>query len=410
MQSTNSERQLLNLLIKNNLTSWRKSVNEISEAELATLLKDNRRMQAAIGKALSAPGLWEDTAQTILDMFVFIYRHNLKKDWAGWIESALLAAPNTKSELYCHLLGRHGQMQRLVGGKDGTARAIVIHTQALELAKALDNPILQGLGYFQLSEDFRSVNDIDQALKMGQQAVDILSQQEHVPVPYVASAYTALGLAYLDANDMETAKQILRKPVVLFEQNENAFEHGLSLINLGLVAHREEDYEAALHTYHQAEQILTDIQATFNLLLLYINLGSLYYHLQKYDAAREMFQKMDTPYMLENGHIWHLAMKTHGLGDIAHMLGDPARALPYLDEAVRRWREIDEPLRLAYTLATREGVHLDLRNGPAAQTDFEEASTYIADYRDHAEAAQAQKVLDKWQQKRAAWPYGQAAP
>ena len=64
IEATNSERKLLQQLIERNLQFWQQAVGNVNEADIGKLIKDDKRFQQAIGKALGTPELWEQAADT----------------------------------------------------------------------------------------------------------------------------------------------------------------------------------------------------------------------------------------------------------------------------------------------------------------------------------------------------------
>ncbi len=89
-------------------------------------------------------------------------------------------------------------------------------------------------------------------------------------------------------------------------------------------------------------------------------------------------------------------MTTHGLGDTAQAAGRLMEGIAYLNEAIRMWREQDNKLRLAYSLATRYGANRKLGFTQQAEQDRLDSLALIADNPDHNLAAQVRAALERY--------------
>ena len=345
---------------------------------------------------MADPDLWDDTVETLLHLFRYIERLHLNYSWIGHLQETVAAARVQDTGRYCELLSRLGQLLRYQDDLPALRQALAIHQEALTLAQKLADPLLLGLAYFQLASDYQRLHRAAEGLPLAEKALHLFQQKGGTP-QQLGSACSILGLLTLDSQQLEQAEAYFVQALALREQQpDGLIEQARLFISWGYALTNMSRPDAALEKFRLAEQRLVASGDLYDLFLCHINLASIYYWREEYETALTLFRNIDTEYLRARDHLWLLAMTAHGVGDCTQAVGRPGEGLPYLDEAIRLWRQQENPLRLAYSLATRYGGYRRLNRETDAARDKAETLALIAANPNHIVAKQTAAALQRY--------------
>ncbi|MBZ0181382.1 MAG: sensor histidine kinase [Melioribacteraceae bacterium] len=107
-------------------------------------------------------------------------------------------------------------------------------------------------------------------------------------------ALRTIGVYYFSKSNYETALDYLHKSVLLFDSlktTNSEIEKANSFVQIGLLYHRNGDFNTALEYYLNAENIVIDKNKNTLLLKIYINLSDIQLKLNRFDKAVEYMKK-----------------------------------------------------------------------------------------------------------------------
>ncbi len=232
-----------------------------------SLLRSGQRDEKNLKQAL---GLFEGATQKdpgftlaytgIADTCRYLY--SLNKD-AAWTTRALGAA-NRAQTLDDNLPEVHFALGSIYTATGKNAEAVAELKRALELAPNSDD------GYLRLGRAYLNMGQKPEALSAFQQAIDAN--------PYYWSNYNMLGVAYSQAGDFDRALKAFRRVTELDPGNSNGW------VNLGALAAQEGKWTDSIPALQKALELKPSVES-------YSNLGTSYFFLGQYEAARGQFSK-----------------------------------------------------------------------------------------------------------------------
>lgn len=219
-----------------------------------------------------------------------------------------------------------------------------------------------------------------------------LAEQTGDPL-LVADAYNTFGQYYLEQNRPREALGVLERARRAAERGARPSLTCLAriLANTGLAHRKLGDLEQAAACYVEAARIARTTGDTLQSGIVARNAAAVLTRLRHFDGAqhqldlaREVFtalERQDLLTYVENGY-----------GILYLETGDPERAIPHLEEAIRLAERVADDLRRAVSLTELGRAHLRLNSAATAEPHVLEAIRLSMRVNDPVEAARAETL------------------
>lgn len=116
-------------------------------------------------------------------------------------------------------------------------------------------------------------------------------EEEELP-NFQAYALVNLGIVYMEElNETEKAQKYFEEILEIEESLNSKNFVGIALGALGGIAHKQQDYEAAIAYFNRALVIHEENQSLYNISLIQTNLGSVYNDLEEYQKAKSILEE-----------------------------------------------------------------------------------------------------------------------
>jgi signal transduction histidine kinase/AraC-like DNA-binding protein/ActR/RegA family two-component response regulator len=222
-------------------------------------------------------------------------------------------------------------------------KAIELHTAGLALAREIADTVNITILLNDLATNYRRIGAYNDALPYSFQALqtaeryrgpDTLSIQRNM-----ASAYNGIGNIYLPMERMDEALEVFGKALELDSRQNNHWGIAVNLSNIGSIHFSRGEYELAEEYYRRSMEHNEQANQLVGTALGHINLGELF-------QAQERFDDALAEYTVAYDSLKHSTDQLHWLdacfhiADIHLRMNRPTRATPYLDEGLRKAREI----------------------------------------------------------------------
>jgi len=326
---------------------WRFSHDKLREAVIADLTPDERRtlsQRAAVGIEALYPDderfaaalvdLWEavgDIPKTLEAMVRLGKQYTAITEYRAMVSMgergiALSAGVDSALEKR-NLVALHHQLSNAFSNLGDVSKAMLHAETYLELARALDDPILEGL-----------------SLRM-------------------------MGSIYIDKSNYDLAESYLQRAITLFQTPDANAHTGNAYNNLGIVAYYRGNFGEAQRYFQKAVVLVEMAGDVANQAGNLINLGSVALAQGKRAEAKACWQE-GLAIMRRLGHRRGIAQSLHGLGNIARDEGDFAQAR-------RDYQEADLIFRQIGFLTGEADMLIELSNIATAEGKFKEAKASL---------------------------------
>lgn len=246
-------------------------------------------------------------------------------------------------------------------------KAIHFGTQALKLAKTLNDNKLLANTYNDFSMPFHMKGDFQKAVELNQNALKIRVKLQDTMG--MISSHSKLGSAYYELTQYKKAQEAYNEAIRLakIKKDENLLLHLYQ--NSANVLEISGYVEEALRIQQDVQKLAQksgDVALQIN---NYGNLGSCYRKLKNYEKAREMYGKA-IPLIKKSNKLEQLSMVYQGLGVVEREAGNTDLGLEYYKKAFRIYQQIDSK--------TGEGiVAVNIGNSYKDLGNFDSAEVYL---------------------------------
>jgi tetratricopeptide (TPR) repeat protein len=222
-------------------------------------------------------------------------------------------------------------------------RAIEHHTAGLELAREIADTVNITILLNDLATDYRRIGAYNDAAPYSYEALQTAGQYrgpDSLPIQRnMASAYNGIGNVYLPMGEEEEAMKAFEKALELDSRQNNHWGIAVNLSNIGSIHFSRKEYEKAEEYYRHAMVHNQQANQHIGTALGHINLGELF-------QAQKRFDEALAEYRLAYDALKGSTDQLHWLDAVFHIAnihireGRPAQAVPYLEEGLRKAREI----------------------------------------------------------------------
>ncbi len=127
----------------------------------------------------------------------------------------------------------------------------------IDESKTLGYWRLKSSAYLALAECHMENGDYDRAIKVGEQANEVLSKLDRKEDQ--AFTYALLGKAYMETGIMERAEESLNKAITLYQGLGLSFELGISYFSMAKLKEKKQDRQGTAENYRKAALCFSDI-------------------------------------------------------------------------------------------------------------------------------------------------------
>jgi signal transduction histidine kinase/CheY-like chemotaxis protein/AraC-like DNA-binding protein/Tfp pilus assembly protein PilF len=222
-------------------------------------------------------------------------------------------------------------------------KAIELHTAGLALAREIADTVNITILLNDLATNYRRIGAYNDALPYSFQALQTAERYrgpDTLPIQRnMASAYNGIGNIYLPMERMDEALEVFGKALELDSRQNNHWGIAVNLSNIGSIHFSRKEYELAEEYYRRSMEHNEQANQLVGTALGRINLGELF-------QAQERFDDALAEYTVAYDSLKHSTDQLHWLDACFHIadvhlrMNRPAQATPYLEEGLRKAREI----------------------------------------------------------------------
>lgn len=324
----------------------------------------SRELQAKLEQAaeLNVTAPWPES-QIILDEIEPLLDQATPDQYATYhllrirnlaLDGDISTALDLTEELLEQDIPRHQRLNALMRGAN---LAMVVRrfeqgfdylNRSLELEREVDHPGRPTDVHSLAADMLRSVGKVDEAIKHGQQAVEVAVQRGDARAECVARM--RLSAAYRASDDVETAIRHYRRAMDTCQQANDPVYTAIVEFGLGDALRKLGRTEEAIVLLESALDRHLENDYALGVAETRLALGTLQSELGRFDQAEELLSSA-TDYLARTER-WDDLARAHGeLGEIAAGRGDHERAVDHLQAqmvARERFLDMDRARHLAY--------------------------------------------------------------
>jgi tetratricopeptide (TPR) repeat protein len=291
--------------------------------------------------------------------------------WGGRVSSAnnpvdslrrlLLGTDNPKEKIHLYI-----QISKSLGVRhvDSAARSL---SNALALARQLEDPELLGNVYFALGNVAVIRNQLDMAMTDYQLAAIYFKQADHHEGQ--ARMDLLIGNINLVHNNLGGAIRHYSNAILLAEKDSILVLLSHLYNNMGEIYNESKDFKKALQYYYQSIKLFLRAGDSLNMAMPLENTGLIYHNLGNFELAEDYLQKALKIYLSKQDHI-NTAHSYAMLGMIESQRGNYEKAENYFNEGIAfTHKEINlyqgPPNALVAEILIRTGINYSLMGNTA---------------------------------------------
>jgi tetratricopeptide (TPR) repeat protein len=230
----------------------------------------------------------------------------------------------------------------------------------------------------QLGVAYLNQNNPEKAREYLEEAVKLLNGEESV---FQAEVLNTLGKAYYQQMKFDKAIDCYQKSLGISQNIENRRGEDVSLFNLGNTYLELRQFQQARDFYQQCLEIEQQLGDRYSCASTYHNLGRVAEELREYEQARAYYQQALDIY-LEFGDRYSCACTYHQLGRVAEELRDYEQARAYYQQALDIYLEFGDRYSSASTYHQLGNIAYLLRRFEEAQRYYQQALEIFIEFGD----------------------------
>ena len=216
--------------------------------------------------------------------------------------------------------------------------AIVIHRQALELAKKDRNELRIALISSHIGTCYLFKSWYETALNYYYDALPLFEKREEKT--RLAHLYSLMSTVYYHINMLDESILYSEKALSIYNNTPDAFQRAMCLINYNVVLFRKRDFEKAEKCLIEAQRIFILNNNRYHLCAIYSNLGNIALQCFELDKS-EMYAGKALEIAEEFGDINASCISIRGLGHIEMYRGNIRKAEEYAKKSLEKAIEND---------------------------------------------------------------------
>lgn len=356
---------------------------------------DNRQSLAAYERAIALyDGAEQASGQQFVDRLSYAgtlmglgaayFFNGRPQESLATFDRALLVAEETGSTLLMAEVLSNASIFRAQLGE--TQAALDLQLQALELRKALNQPVREASALRRIAELYFTLGEPQKTLDFYAQALEL--QRRVGAKPDEAVTLTELAYTYRELGDYDLALEHYERALALFQQVGDRAGEARAYEKRGGVYFQQEKYQDALEAYARALQLHRTQDNRLQQASVLISQALTYETLEQYPQALEAAAEvLELARAIEQRFFESIAWTMQGRVRIAN--GKPRQALEDLSRARAIAREIEHRPGEVSILDNIGKAHRDLDELPQALEAYTQVLALTRDLGDRAGEAGA---------------------
>ena len=356
-ETTNVSPQFIRSLMAA-LLYWQQRTSRLDDPTLSWLDEERHNLYRIVKYGMELSQTWQKTAVILLQLFELIDRRGYWVEWIPLLQQAIDRCDQQTLALKFQLLIHLGKFLRA----DKLETAVDTHLQAKAIADYLADEQALAEANLNLCTDYVQLRNYEQAKEHGQAA--LTQFQQSGSESRLASTLHTLGILALSNGDLPLAKERFTRALTYWQNENNILYYARGLCTLANTLINQEAYDEAEQHYLKAQQLLEETIYELDKVVIYMNLGILYYKRQEWGKAEAAFRAGNTPYLHKSPHIYYQTNMANNLGNVLAKQERWAQAESYLRQAHQLARTTSDDVQLA-NVAGSLGEVLIAQNKPA---------------------------------------------
>ena len=370
-----------------NVKYWQQRTQNLTDDTLTALDQEQQNLYRAAKFGLHVPDAWQNTAELILQTFVFVERRGYWGEWIPMLEQALESCPADNLALRGRILDHLGLFYRHNRQLDN---AFTAHQEELQIGLMQEDKWREAHACINLGAVCRQMRRFTEAETYIHQAQKAF-QAIHAPLIKHAFVILELGLLAKDKGQWALAEEYLSYSVSLWREVGDPVYLANCLKLLGEALAAQDKTDAALAAYHEALDCLAHTANHLDKTRVLNELGSLYLKRGNYTEAERFFLEANATFMWQSGNLFDRAVVANNLGVVYLAQGRLAEAEEFFYSSIALWQICNDPVQQANTLGGLAEVKTAQNDSDEAQQLYAQALTLLAGFPDDAWGQKLQK-------------------
>lgn len=359
-----------------NISYWQQRTRNLTDDTLPTLDRERQNLYRAAKFGLHMPATWQETAELILQTFVFVERRGYWGEWIPLVEHLLESCPPGNKAMRGRILNQMGLFYRYNRQLD---KAFSAHQAELEIGRMLNDKWREAHACINLGAVCREMRRFDEALAHtleAEQAFKVIN------APLIKHAFVTLELGLLSkaSGGWADAEQYFGYSISLWREVDDPVYLANCLRLLGQVLVAQDKIDKALGVYHEAIDVLTQTENYLEKTRVFIDLGSLHWQQKNLAEAEQFFLTANSAFLRQSGNIFDQALVLNNLGTVYMAQDKLSEAEFAFQRSIALWKNCDDPIHLANSLGGLAEVKAAQGDGTSAHHLYGEALTFLAAY------------------------------
>lgn len=359
-----------------NVAYWQRRTDSLTEQKLGALDEERQNLLRAVEFGLAFPQTWRQTAELVLQSFLFIERRSYGREWIPMLRRAVVKCSDTDLSLKGRILDQLGIFLRL----DWQWKAAVAsHLEEEEIGLRLEDESRLAHARLNLSEAYRLGREYKQAEFYGLAALEAFTQLG-ASADKIASALENLGLIAQSYGDQAVAEKRLKEAIAHWHQMDRPLPLARTLNNLGVSLEAEGKFKEAITVYQEAVTLLAATGSELEKVMVQLSLGTLYFNQGQLPEAEDAFRCANSAYLRQSGNIYYRALVTNNLGNVYLKQIRLPEAEAMLRDSLVFWSSLELPVMQANTIGTLAETFVAQGNEQQALPYYDQALQLLAGY------------------------------
>ncbi len=380
--------------IKNGLSHWSSKTINLDADSIKELDPVKKNIFLIVDYGMQLPDLWQPTAELMVQVFPLPDRNGYWNLWLEKLTAVIANAPKPTTPTLVRLQINYGKLLRSLWRLEEAKKA---HHIALQDAQKIKGDVLLAHVLMEMGWDYLWENDLGKAQSVGEKALQIYEAVENIPIVQLVDTLRVLGTVEIRRGNVDQAIKLLNRALRGAREIRIPIVLARTYMSLGIAYRRKSDILEAMDCFEKASEVLLKTTYEGDKVSVFLNIGSLYFDQEEWDAAEIAFKRVNNRYLRESGDIDRQAALWNNLGNVYCEQGKLEEAEKFLQDALALWPRTSDEIEWANTLATLARVHIFQNRATEAEQLIKEAKKKVRRYPAHKRANEISDELKELQ-------------
>ncbi|MCB8984948.1 MAG: tetratricopeptide repeat protein [Ardenticatenaceae bacterium] len=370
-----------------NISYWQQRTQNLTDDTLPALDQERQNLYRAAKFGLHVPHTWQQTAELILQTFVFVERRGYWAEWLPMLEQLLQSCPADNLAMRGRILDHLGLFYRYNRQLDA---AFAAHQEELQIGLMLEDKWREAHACINLGavcQQMRRFAEAETYILQSQSAFQAI----HAPLIKHAFVLLELGLVGKGKGQWAQAEEYLGYSVSLWREVGDPVYLANCLKLLGEALAAQDKTDAAFAAYHEALECLAHTENNPDTIRVLNELGSLHLKQANLTEAERLFLRANASFRCQSGNLFDRAVVANNLGVVYLAQERLAEAEQFFRSSLALWQSCADPVQQANTLGGLAEVKTAQNQLAEAQQLYAQALALLADFPDDAWGQKLQK-------------------